>query len=252
MSFEVSRWGRQTLAFNAGKVLLQSGASENAPSLFTYASATDTVDTIIADNYFAPVIFDLSLADIIYISGSDNASFYYVSSITRSTGQVSVSAVTTPPDITLPDGEILIGNASSVATPGNLVAGIGISIGHVGNDLTVTATAGGVGWTVVTGLSQQMDVDSGYISNNAVPVELILPVLSSVGSEIDIMGLGAGGWVVAQNASQVIHIGSASTSAGVGGSIESTNRYDSLTLICTVANTTWNVLGAPQGIITVA
>jgi hypothetical protein len=58
--------------------------------------------------------------------------------------------------------------------------------------------------------------------------------------------MGAGGWKIAQNASQNIQIGNLSSTSGTGGSIASTNQFDSIHFICTVANTTWQCLGAPQ------
>ena len=56
-----------------------------------------------------------------------------------------------------------------------------------------------------------------------------------------IQGNAAGLWTLAQNASQLIHFNAVATTTGTGGSISSTNAYDAITIICTVANTTWVV-----------
>lgn len=104
----------------------------------------------------------------------------------------------------------------------------------------------GVIWTEVTGTTQTMAVSSGYIANNAALVTLTLPSTSTVGSVIYINGKGAGGWSIAQAAGQSIHVGSAVSTTGVGGSVASTNRYDSVCLVCITANTEWAVQSAPQ------
>ena len=44
------------------------------------------------------------------------------------------------------------------------------------------------------------------------------------------MGKGSGGWLIAQNANQQINYGSSPTTVGVGGSLASTNQWDSVTL----------------------
>jgi hypothetical protein len=107
-------------------------------------------------------------------------------------------------------------------------------------------------WTEVTGTTQSMAVDSGYIANNAARVTMTLPSVCSVGDTISVAGKGAGGWKIAQNAGQVIRAGSSSTTVGVAGYLESTNQYDSIELLCITANTDWVVLTGPQGNITVA
>lgn len=105
-------------------------------------------------------------------------------------------------------------------------------------------------WTTVTGTSQALAVNNGYVMNNAGVVTGTLPATAVVGDRIEIAGLGSGGWAIAQNSGQLVHLGSSVTSTGVGGSLASTNRYDSVTLICIVTNTTWTVRG-PVGNITV-
>ncbi len=106
-------------------------------------------------------------------------------------------------------------------------------------------------WFTITAASQSMAVNNGYIANSAGLVSLLLPATSSVGDEIAVSGLGAGGWSITQNAGQNIQVGSVSSTVGVGGSVSSTNRYDSLRMVCLLANTTWAVSGGIQGIVTI-
>ena len=105
---------------------------------------------------------------------------------------------------------------------------------------------GGVTWQEITGTTQTIVPNRGYIANNAAPVVFTLPATSALGTIVNIVGKGAGGWTIEQNAGQNIQIGAFSTTVGTSGSIESTNRYDSIQLVCTTANTTWTTVGGPQ------
>jgi len=120
---------------------------------------------------------------------------------------------------------------------------------------TVTAQsiadlAGGMTWNEQTGTSDTMAVDNGYIANNAGLVTFTLPTTAAVGSVVRVAGVGAGGWAIAQNASEIIHFGNQDTTTGTGGSLASVNRYDAVELVCVVADTEWSVLSS-QGNITV-
>jgi hypothetical protein len=79
-----------------------------------------------------------------------------------------------------------------------------------------------------------------YITNHATTrVELTLPVTAAVGDRVRIVGYGAAGWKLKQNASQLIHDGSVDTTTGTGGSLASISTYDNGEWICVVANTEW-------------
>ncbi len=96
---------------------------------------------------------------------------------------------------------------------------------------------GSITWSEVTGTSQAMAVSNGYILNNAALVTATLPATAAVGDVMEIVGKGAGGWRLAQNAGQTVHFGNQNTTTGAGGSLSSTNRYDCIAIICTTANT---------------
>lgn len=145
----------------------------------------------------------------------------------------------------------VVTTASNQLGTATITAGTGISIGTSANTITVNATGGGLTWTDVTGASSAMAINNGYQSNNAGLVTLTLPATAAFGSVIEVSGFGAGGWRIAQNAGQTIHFLSLSTTTGVGGYLESTNRYDAVKLRCAVADTTWVVMQA-NGNITVA
>jgi hypothetical protein len=143
------------------------------------------------------------------------------------------------------NGQLPIGNGTSY-TLATLTAGPGISIANASGSITIAGTGSGIGWTEVTGTTQAGAADNGYVANNAALVTITLPVTAAFGTVISVIGKGAGGWLLAQNASQNIQIGSVSSTAGIGGSVASSNRFDSLDLICTTANTTWTIQGGGQ------
>jgi len=96
----------------------------------------------------------------------------------------------------------------------------------------------------VTGTSATMAPNNQYIADNASLVTLTLPVTATQGAEIQVIGNGAGGWTIAQNAGQTIHMNAVNTTTGTGGSLSSSNRYNCVMLRCTVANTDWVVVNS--------
>lgn len=162
-----------------------------------------------------------------------------------STTNSAVMATTSggaPQWLALTDGQVAIGSSTGAPLAATLTAGTNISVTNGHNTITIAATgAGGFVWTDVTGTSQTMAANNGYIADNASLVTLTLPTTSAQGTIIEISGNGAGGWTVAQNSGQAIKFGSVTTTTGTGGSLSSSNRYDAIKLLCTVANTQWNV-----------
>lgn len=110
---------------------------------------------------------------------------------------------------------------------------------------------GVIAWTDVAGTSQPMAANNGYTANNAATVVLTLPATCGYGKVFRVVGKGTGGWQINQNAGQVIHFGILDSTVGVGGSIASTQQYDAIELLCTVANTDFTVINGPQGDLTV-
>lgn len=122
---------------------------------------------------------------------------------------------------------------------------IGTNLSLVSGVLSATTSgSSGITWSEITGTSQSMAVDNGYIANNAGLVTLTLPSTAAVGKVVRVAGKGAGGWKVAQNASGIIHFGNLSTTTGTGGSLQSSHRRDSVELVCVVANTEWVVISS--------
>ena len=150
------------------------------------------------------------------------------------------------------NGQILIGSTGATPVVGTITGTSGISVAVGAGTITLSGTGSGIGWNEITGASQAMAPDQGYVTNNAGLVTLTLPAVAAFGTVINIVGKGAGGWRIAQGAGQQIQVGSTASTVGAGGYVESTNQYDSIELLCTTANTTWTCLGGPQGNITIA
>lgn len=153
----------------------------------------------------------------------------------------------------LTNGQLLIGSSGTIPSKTTLTAGTNISITNGAGSITIASSgAGGFSWTDVSGTSQAMSPFNGYVADNSGLVTLTLPVTAAFGSTLVIVGKGSGGWLIAQNSGQNIVLGSSTTTTGATGSLASTNAHDSISLVCTVANTTWTQVGAPQGNLTVA
>jgi hypothetical protein len=166
-------------------------------------------------------------------------------SSTASAGLVTNSSGIPVFTSSMTNGQLIIGSTGATPTTSTLTAGSNISIVNAAGSITISATGlAGFSWTVVSGTSQAMAVNNGYVTNNAGLVTLTLPASSIVGDEIDIIGKGAGGWKVQCGGGQTIVVGSSTTTSG--GSVASTNAKDSFYMICTAANTEWTVASAPQ------
>jgi len=95
-------------------------------------------------------------------------------------------------------------------------------------------------WNVITGTSQAVSENNGYIPTNVALTTFTLPATANVGDAFKIMGYGSGGWKIAQNAGQTMHLGSSTATTGVLGYLASTNAFDNLEIVCLVANTVFS------------
>ncbi len=115
---------------------------------------------------------------------------------------------------------------------------------------TLATTSQTVIWSAVNA-SAAIAVNTGVITTGGSLVTLTLPSTAAVGSVFYVTGsaAGTGGWRIAQNSGQTINFGSVATTSGTGGSLSSSNQYDSVFLVCTAANTNFSVISA-QGNLT--
>jgi len=156
-----------------------------------------------------------------------------------STNSVVTSAVLT-------NGQVLIGSTGLAPVPATLTAGNGISVTNTAGSISIATVGGGLSWTSVVNSTFTMAENNGYIANNATLVTFTLPAASAQGSIFAITGgaTGNGLWKITQNAGQTIHFLSTTTTTGTGGSIANVTQYQTLYILCVVANTTFNVINA--------
>lgn len=248
----VSRGGTGASAVGASGTLAQSDGTKYTFTTATYPSTATSAGTILRANGTNWLASTSTFADtyaassLLYSNGANTVTgLATANSATLVTSSTGVPAWTS----SMTNGQILIGSTGATPVPATLTAGPGVSISNAAGSITISGTGSGIGWTEVTGTSQTMSADNGYVSSNAGLVTLTLPTTAAFGTVINVQGKGTGGWKIAQNAGQVIHFGNVDTTTGATGYLASTNRYDSIQLLCITANTDWAVM-TTQGVVT--
>ena len=149
--------------------------------------------------------------------------------------------VTNQPSLTT-NGQLLIGHTSNLPSAATLTAGTGISITNGAGAITISSSGAGFTWNTVVGATQTIVAANGYVANDSGgQVVFTLPATGTVGDTFQILGMSSAGWSIHQNASQYIQFGALATTTGTGGSLTSSNQYDSLTVTCVVTNNGWQV-----------
>jgi hypothetical protein len=175
---------------------------------------------------------------------SDNGISYILSATPASTASNWISIG----DTNIDASEIVSGTLST-ARGGTGLASIGsalqvLRVNAGGTALEYDSIGGGsvrLPYTQVSAVTQTLVADNSYGANNASQVVFTLPTTSAIGTEIQVVGVGAGGWRIAQNAGQQIHFGNLSTTSGTGGRLDSSHRRDSVNIKCVVPDLEWVV-----------
>jgi hypothetical protein len=253
-----------TAAGTDGQIII--AATGLAPIFGDITSLAGTIDITTA-----PHVVNLEVGDTVainYLTDDTNVAIPAVNVLTVAGGaniytSSAASTVTIAVDGTT-DHTVQIGNATGSLTSLAAMTDGQLVIGSTGNDpavatLTSTGgsinitngagtinleTAGGVIWTREAGAAVGIADGHGYIPTNALLTAFTLPAVSAVGDECAIIGESAAGWTIAQNAGQNIQFSNLSTTVGVGGLLASSNRYDTVHIVCRVANTTWHVVNS--------
>jgi hypothetical protein len=149
--------------------------------------------------------------------------------------------------------------ASTITIGGNVTFSGGFTFAGTitGNTAVTFPTSGTLATTAqaITNVNQTsssatLAANSRYATNNGASlVTYTIPAGAAVGDTYIIVGGSSGGWTVAQPASVQCHLGNSATTSGVGGSLASSNQYDSATITC-VASNVFTVYGV-QGNITI-
>jgi hypothetical protein len=146
--------------------------------------------------------------------------------------------------LALTNGQLAIGSTGANPIAATLTAGTGIGITSASGSITINSTGGGLTWTTVSGATQAMTSNNGYIANRAGTVAFTLPTSSAVGDVIAVTGINtATGWSIAYTTNQQIFLGTTSATITTG-SLASINIRDTVFLVCVTANLTWNVFSS--------
>lgn len=132
--------------------------------------------------------------------------------------------------------------APAVEPDGNanveILGGLGISVTGQGpgNTVTISSSGGGFDWTVIQSATDDIEANNGYFADRGAGVTFTLPATASVGDTFIVSTINAGGFIIAQNALQTIHFGNQNTTTGIAGSLASSEIYDTVTIVCSIAN----------------
>lgn len=129
MAFEILRFVRQTSAYNSGQIATTFNPNaptvfENGPAFFSYASSTDNIAAIGAANYFATVVYELSVNDLIFCVGSDASAYYQVTAVDRDAGTITVASA-------FPSGVIGTANINNLAVTTAKLDNLAVTSGKI-------------------------------------------------------------------------------------------------------------------------
>jgi hypothetical protein len=197
----------------AGQVL-QSGGSSADPvfSTATYPSTT-TINQILYS----------SATNVVGALATANQGVL----TTGTTGIPVITALAT-------NGQLIIGSTAGAPAAATLTQGAGITITNASNSITIAGTgSGGFVWQTITA-SQTLVKFNGYMcisAGGALALALPSTASSTIGDTIIVTLDGATSWSITQAASQQIQVSSAQTTSGATGSVTTTARGDSITLV---------------------
>ena len=239
--------GSQNIATAATGTVLQGAGVGTTPvfSAATYPSTAAGTGTLLrADgtNWVATTATYPTTTTINQILYSSSGSV--ISGLATANNGVLTTGTSGIPVITAlaTNGQVIIGSGSGAPAAATLTAGTGVSITNAANAITINSVGSGLTWTVVTGATQAMLVNNGYIANRASNIAFSLPTTSAVGDVVAVFGMNTAlGWTIGYTTNQQIFIG-ISTTTLTTGSLSSTNIRDSVTLVCTTANLTWTAV----------
>jgi hypothetical protein len=257
--------GAITVANPSSLFMYNSRINSGALSAITTASLAGLVSlaNVVIDSSAVAAIDgtgNLSVGEVVYKDSNNVAVTIVYNNATElhcSNLLANSSVEVTLGDVTITNGQLVLGISGGTngqipiaATGANpawstLTSPTGtVAFTFGANSIGIDA-AGGVNWIEAT-VATTMAPTNGYITKIAIPgiLNYTLPVLAAQGTVIEITGFSVGLFAILQNAGQQIHFGNVDTTGGAGGSITATGRYDSIRLVCTTANTDWNVLSS--------
>jgi len=146
-------------------------------------------------------------------------------------------------------GNLAIGTGAAAPAQqiavGQLTGSGGIVISYVNPNINIdgSGAGGSIVWNNIS-VSQTMSVQNGYFCSGGGAIVLLLPPTSVFGDLLEIVIDGSASVSIHQGAGQTIKLANAITTAGVGGSLTSTQQGDSIRLLCKTPNLAWTALSA--------
>jgi hypothetical protein len=138
--------------------------------------------------------------------------------------------------IVLSAGQILIGTTSSDPAAATITGSGGVTVSATTGAINIAGSGSGLTWLAAP-TSPTVAVNTAYVATDASAITFTLPTTAALGSVVGVVGQGAGAWTLAPGAGQTIKFGNVVASTG----IVSTTQYDTIFVVCIVANTTWSV-----------
>lgn len=218
---------------DASKLNILSGTATANQVLLSGSSATPAWST-------ATYPATTTINQILYSSAANT-----IGGITTANSATMYTTTTGVPTFTgsMTNGQLLVGSTSANPVLATISSGTGISVTNGAGSITIASTGvGSLVWNDVSGTSQAAVVNNGYIISNASQTTVTIPSTAAEGSVFAVQGKGAGGWILRMNTGQTCHFGNTATSSA--GSLTNTNQWDSVTIVCVTANTTFAVTSA--------
>jgi hypothetical protein len=211
------------------------GAGGVLPSSVIPSIAITSIQ-VVADQAARLALANVEVGDV--AKQTDNGLSYILSALPASTNSNWI----TIGDTTINAGDIVSGTIAAA----RLGSGTANSTTVLYGDGVYRTPAGLFPWTSVSGTTQALAVNNGYISTDASLATFTLPATAAVGDTIKLIGGGAGGWRIAQNASQFIRYGALVSTTGISGRVDSYSAtpYSTVEIVCIATNNSWQVLNS--------
>lgn len=223
---------------NSVNPLAYIGVTPATPAPVTFQTRAPTSDDV--KNFRLSTIWIDKDADTVYMLVDNSGGVATWNNLGGGAGDLST--------LTMPDLTVITPVANNI----NFLDGAGIAITGTGDDVTIAATATPfkITWSVIATATKTIVVNEGYFANRGAGVTFTLPATAALGDIFYVSAIDAGGWTIGQSAGQSIRIGNQITTTGGGGSLASTAIGNTVCVVCSVANTGFNVISS-MGNITV-
>lgn len=134
------------------------------------------------------------------------------------------------------------GTATPAANVLKVLGGIAVTTSGVGDTITISSAGPAIlNWTEVTTSPFTLVENQGHVINTGGLCTLVLPATMTFGGVIEIVGKGAGGWTLTQNAGQSVTFLTEATSIGAGGSVTPAEAKAGIGFVCSTTDTDMTV-----------